>query len=162
MMEIFRLIVVQLQNVKPAQNLSESIKQKSIVIRAFEMQELESVTSSKLHCLQCSTFYLLCELPFYAIHLVSPTQGSSLVQLNDSTLVPYKHTDARKSNNKHLSVMNLNTQCMTSNIGVLSLLINDYQFDIATLRETWFKDNSLLLLHACFFTWIPVLLQQQR
>ena len=43
--------------------------------------------------------------------------------------------------------MHINTQSMTSTFAELSLLVNDYQFDIGGMSETWLKDNSLLLQH---------------
>ena len=36
---------------------------------------------------------------------------------------------------------------MTSTFAELSLLVNDYQFDIVGMSETWLKVNSLLLQH---------------
>ena len=59
------------------------------------------------------------------------------------------HQNALTANNSHLSIMHLNTQCMTSTFAEFTVLINSYDsyFDIITLDETWLKDNPLLLQH---------------
>lgn len=103
---------------------------------------------NKCTCSACSNMILLSELPFYKCRPVSPVYSTpnDQVDLNQSGHSD-KHLEIYKSNSKHLSVMHLNTQCMTSTFGALSILINDYHFDIVTLSETWLKDNPLLLQH---------------
>ena len=57
---------------------------------------------------------------------------------------------ALKANSNHLSIMHLNTQCMTSSSGEFSLSMNSYNFNVVTVSETWLKDNPLLLQHVIF------------
>lgn len=61
--------------------------------------------------------------------------------------LPDCHQNALTANNSHLSIMHLNTQCMTSTFAEFTVLINSYNFDIIALSETWLKDNPLLLQH---------------
>jgi len=88
----------------------------------------------------------LSELPFFhsnkLVDMFSIYENASVL---DSTLDP--HRDAIAMRPKQVSFMHLNTQSMTSTFDELLITVQDYGFDIITLRETWLKDNKHLLDH---------------
>ena len=43
------------------------------------------------------------------------------------------------------SIAHLNIQCLNSTIDEFHVMLNEYQFDIITMSETWLKDNQKLL-----------------
>ena len=58
---------------------------------------------------------------------------------------------------KHLSIVHLNTQSMGSTFDEFQVMINESQFDIVTLSETWLRDKKHLLdcvkMPACNFVY---------
>ena len=95
-------------------------------------------------CSKC----LLTELPFYTARSLELDTLDIELNLNHITSdEECPHRSALTENPNHLSLMHLNTQCMTSTFDELLLLLSDYPFNIVTLSETWLKDNDLLLQH---------------
>ena len=45
----------------------------------------------------------------------------------------------------HTSIAHLNTQCLSSKSDEFHVMLNEYQFAIITMSETWLKDNQKLL-----------------
>ena len=48
-------------------------------------------------------------------------------------------------NRNRTSIPNLNTQCLSLTFYEFHVMLNEYQFDIITMSETWLKDNQKLL-----------------
>ena len=48
-------------------------------------------------------------------------------------------------NRNRTSIANLNTQCLSSTFDEFHVMLNECQFDIITMSETWLKDNQKLL-----------------
>ena len=48
-------------------------------------------------------------------------------------------------NRNRTSIAHLNTQCLSSTFDEFHVMLNEYQFDIITMSETWLKDNQKLL-----------------
>ena len=55
------------------------------------------------------------------------------------------HAEKLKEFNEHLSIAHLNSQPMSSIFDEFQVMINENQFDIVTLSETWLRDNKHLL-----------------
>ena len=67
---------------------------------------------------------------------------------------------ARKANGEHLTIICLNTQCMTS-FGEFCFQVYSYNFNAVTPNETWLNYNTLLLQHFSG-PWISVVLQKSK
>ena len=106
-------------------------------------------TDSAWLCSTCNSVNLLSALPFYnevsTSHHPWDCELSNIVDVTDTN----SHLSAITANSNHLSILDLNAQSMCSTFGEFSLLMNDYKFEIATLSETWLKENPLLLQHVC-------------
>ena len=50
-----------------------------------------------------------------------------------------------EQNRNRASIAHLNTQCLSSTFDEFHVMLNEYQFDIITMSETWLKDNQKLL-----------------
>ena len=48
-------------------------------------------------------------------------------------------------NRNRTSIAHLNTHCLSSTFDEFHVMLNEYQFDIITMSETWLKDNQKLL-----------------
>ena len=48
-------------------------------------------------------------------------------------------------NRNRTNIAHLNTQCLSSTFDEFHVMLNEYQFDIITMSETWLKDNQKLL-----------------
>ena len=48
-------------------------------------------------------------------------------------------------NRNRTTIAHLNTRCLSSIFDEFHVMLNEYQFDIITMPETWLKDNQKLL-----------------
>lgn len=85
-------------------------------------------------------------LPFFGHD--TNTLNTSNISIDDfSTDHEDQHLNNINTRKSNLSLLHLNTQSMASTFNELLLTVQKYEFDIATLSETWLKDNHLLLSH---------------
>ena len=63
----------------------------------------------------------------------------------DSLQFANEHLSALQERSNQLKVLHINTQSMVSTFDELLVTMNEYPFDVVTMRETWLKDNPHLL-----------------
>ena len=94
---------------------------------------------------------LFAQLPFYRTNSLNSSvellQQQSEQQIQQSELLhdfdPY--LEMLDQNRNRTSIAHLNTQCLSSTFDEFHVMLNEYQFDIITISETWLIDNQKLL-----------------
>ena len=94
---------------------------------------------------------LFAALPFYRTNSLNSSvellQQQSEQQIQQSELLhdfaPY--LEMLDQNRNRTGIAHLNTQCLSSAFDDFHVMLNEYQFDIITMSETWLKHNQKLL-----------------
>ena len=106
-------------------------------IKQFDLKTINARTPKFYTCNSC----LFTELPFAKTNLSIPNDAK-----ND-TNVQCQHKVTIADNKNKLSIAHLNTQSLCSSFAEFTVFVNNYDFDIITVSETWLKNDKLMLDH---------------
>ena len=100
-------------------------------------KRLKSYDPQRLICCRC----YLKELPFFNTQNLT----EETISITDQTIHNNVHSEALETNRHHLSIVYLNTECMSSTSDEFQEMLYHHPFDIVTLSETWLRNDTNLL-----------------
>lgn len=108
--------------------------------KVFDPKFISSSRPKEWVCPKCT----ISVLPFLSITSLSDTSCMSEPGTEDPDFV-HEHLHVLQERSHQVRIFHINTQSMASSFVELLATIDEYPFDIATMSETWLKDNPLLL-----------------
>ena len=102
----------------------------------YDKQQQKKFTVKSVPYITCNEC-LLSTLPFFKSRDINPPRYTEANYYPPSTNPHLKKLSENKNNT---SIAHLNVQSLMSTFNEFSLMLNDYQFDVIALSETWLKD----------------------